>query len=45
MLEREEEAETGELMAQGYQEMADENRLLAEEAFPTVAEMLVRDTC
>ena len=44
LLAREEEAEVAMSMAEGYQEMADENRLLAEEAFPIVAEMLARDT-
>ncbi|MCI0439423.1 MAG: hypothetical protein L0177_09860 [Chloroflexi bacterium] len=33
-----------ELMAEGYREMADENRRLAEEAFPMVVEMILGTT-
>ncbi len=44
LLEKEEEARVQALMAEGYQEMAEENRRLAEEAFPIANEMLLRDT-
>ncbi len=44
LLEKEEEARVQALMAEGYREMADENRRLAEEAFPLASEMLLRNT-
>ena len=40
LLEKEEKARTEALMAEGYREMAEENRCLAEESIPLVAEML-----
>ena len=40
LLEREEKARTEAYMAEGYREMAEENRCLAEESIPLVAEML-----
>ena len=44
LLEREEEARIQALMAEGYREMAEENRHLAEEAWPQAAEMMLRTT-
>jgi metal-responsive CopG/Arc/MetJ family transcriptional regulator len=44
LLRQEEEAEIQALMAAGYQEMAEENQRLAEEAYPLVAETLLRST-
>lgn len=44
LLRKEEEAETQALMAEGYREMAEENQRLAEEAYPVVAETLLRST-
>ncbi|MCH8185390.1 MAG: CopG family transcriptional regulator [Chloroflexi bacterium] len=44
LLEKEERARVQALMAEGYQEMAEENRRLAEEAFPPAGETVLRDT-
>ena len=44
LLEKEEKAVIEVLMAEGYREMADENRRLAEEAFPIASEMVLRHT-
>lgn len=44
LLEKEEEARVHSLMAEGYQEMAEENRRLAEEAFPLASEIILRVT-
>jgi hypothetical protein len=44
LLEKEEEARVQALMEEGYREMAEENRRLAEEAFPLVSEALLRNT-
>ena len=44
LLRQEEEAQIQALMAEGYQEMAEENRRLAEEAWPQAAEMMLRTT-
>ncbi len=44
LLEQEEQARIQALMEQGYREMAEENRSLAEEAFPIVAEALRKST-
>ncbi len=44
LLEKEEKASVQALMAAGYQEMAEENRRLAEEAFPLASETVLRDT-
>ena len=44
LLENEERAKVKALMAEGYQEMAEENRRLAEEAFPLASETILRDT-
>ncbi len=43
LLEKEEKARTEAHMAEGYREMAEENRRLADEAFPLVAEMIERN--
>ncbi len=42
LLEKEEQARLHALMEEGYREMAEENRRLAEEAFPLAVEMLRR---
>jgi metal-responsive CopG/Arc/MetJ family transcriptional regulator len=44
LLGKEEEARIQALMEEGYREMAEENRRLAEEAFPQAAEMMLRTT-
>lgn len=44
LLQREEEARTRALMEEGYREMAEENRRLAEEAFPVAAEIIRQNT-
>ena len=44
LLDKEEEARIQALMAEGYRAMAEENRRLAEEAFPLSSEMVLRDT-
>ncbi len=44
LLEKEEKARLHALMAEGYQEIAEENRRLAEEAFPLAGETILRDT-
>lgn len=44
LLRREEETQIQALMAEGYQEMAEENRRMAEEAFPLAAETLRQNT-
>lgn len=44
LLKKEEEAKTQALMAEGYREMAEENQRLAEEAYPVVAETILRST-
>ena len=44
LLEKEEKARVQALMAEGYQEMAEENRRLAQEAFPLTSETVLRDT-
>lgn len=44
LLEKEEEARITALMAEGYQEMAEENHSLAEESFPMVSETISRST-
>ena len=44
LLEKEEEARTEALMVEGYREMAEENRRMAEEAFPLAAETLRQNT-
>ena len=44
LLEKEEKAVIEVLMAEGYREMADENRRLAEEAFPLATEMVLGHT-
>ena len=40
----EKEARIQTLMAEGYSEMGEENRRLAEEAFPLAREIMLRDT-
>jgi metal-responsive CopG/Arc/MetJ family transcriptional regulator len=40
LLEKEEQARIQALMEEGYREMAEENRRIAEEAFPLASEML-----
>ncbi|MBI2304495.1 MAG: CopG family transcriptional regulator [Chloroflexi bacterium] len=44
LLEKEEKARIQALMEEGYREMAEENRRLAEEAFPLTSEMVLRQT-
>jgi metal-responsive CopG/Arc/MetJ family transcriptional regulator len=44
LLEKEEKACIQALMEEGYREMADENRRLAEEAFPLASETVLRHT-
>ncbi|MEK7681915.1 MAG: CopG family transcriptional regulator [Chloroflexota bacterium] len=44
LLEKEEHARIHALMEQGYREMADEDRRLAEEAFPLAGEMMRKST-
>ncbi len=44
LLEKEEKARVHALMAEGYQEMAEENRHLAQEAFALASETVLRDT-
>jgi metal-responsive CopG/Arc/MetJ family transcriptional regulator len=44
LLAREETEELHALMAEGYREMAEENRRLAEEGFPLTAETMLRNT-
>lgn len=44
LLRQEEETQIQALMAEGYREMAEENRKLAEEAFPLIAEEIRRST-
>ena len=44
LLEREEKARIQALMEEGYREMAEENRRLAEEAFPLASEMVQHHT-
>ncbi len=44
LLEKEERARVQALMAEGYQEMAEENHRLAQEAFPPASETVLRDT-
>ena len=44
LLEKEEEARIQSLMEEGYREMAEENRRLAEEAFPLASDMVRRHT-
>jgi metal-responsive CopG/Arc/MetJ family transcriptional regulator len=44
LLEEEERSRIQALMEEGYSEMADENRRLAEEAFPLVSEKLSEST-
>ncbi len=44
LLEKEERAGIQALMEAGYREMAEENRCLAEDAFPLVAEMVRQHT-
>ncbi len=44
LLEKEEESRIQALMAEGYEEMAEENRSLAEESFPMVGEQVSRST-
>ena len=41
-MEKEEKAELEALMAEGYMETAEENRRLAEEAFPLVSETILK---
>ena len=43
LLEQEEQARVEALMAQGYQEMAEENRREAEEALNLTGEVILRD--
>jgi metal-responsive CopG/Arc/MetJ family transcriptional regulator len=43
LLQREEKARIEALMEEGYREWAEENRRLAEEAFPIAAEVVLRD--
>ena len=40
LLMKEQEAQMRSLMAEGYQEMAEENRKLAEDGFPVTSEMI-----
>ncbi len=42
LLKKEEKARIEALMAEGYREMAEENRRLAEEAFPLVSETILK---
>ena len=42
LLKKEEKARLEALMAEGYKEMAEENRRLAEEAFPLVSETILK---
>jgi len=44
LLEKEEKMRLQALMEEGYREMAEENRHLAEEAFPLASEMVLRHT-
>ena len=44
LLEKEEQARIQALMDEGYREMAEENRRLAEESFPTASELLRKTT-
>lgn len=44
LLEKEEEARIQALMAEGYRELAQENRRLVEESFPLASEMLRQNT-
>lgn len=44
LLKKEEKARLDALMAEGYKEMAEENRKLAEEAFPAASEMIRKHT-
>lgn len=44
LLEKEERVRVEALMEQGYREMAEEDRRLAEEAFPLAGEMLRKST-
>jgi len=44
LLRQEEEAQIQALMVEGYREMAEENRHMAEEAFPLTAETLRQNT-
>ena len=44
LLDKEEEAHIQELMVEGYREMAEENRRLAEEAFPLASQMIRQNT-
>ena len=44
LLEKEEKARIQALMEEGYREAAEENRRLAEEAFPLASEMLRKST-
>ncbi len=44
LLKKEEEAIVLMLMEQGYHELAEENRLLAEEAFPITSQMIGQNT-
>ena len=44
LLEKEEQARIEALMEEGYREMAEENRRLAEEAFQLTSEVILRNT-
>jgi len=44
LLEREEQMRLHALMEEGYREMAEENRRLAEDAFPLASEMIIQTT-
>lgn len=44
LLGQEEHASLHALMEEGYREMAEENRRLAEEAFPLTSEVILRNT-
>jgi metal-responsive CopG/Arc/MetJ family transcriptional regulator len=44
LLKKEETEEIHALMAEGYKEMAEENRRLAEEVFPLVSETMLQHT-
>ncbi len=43
LIQRQKEEEIAELMAEGYQAMAEENRCEAQESFPAQAEVVLRD--
>ena len=43
LLKKEEEARTQALMAEGYRELGEENRVEAEEALPLTSEVMLRD--